>query len=117
MVGLLNLAGPLVGLAGKFMERRAEVGRAKHQVRMAKAEWDTEQARTGAKSWRPAAITVLVLTPLVMLFTPFPEVHEIAVGGFERMQDAPEWYQIAVGAVLASAFGIKDLVTMIGRKK
>ena len=106
-----------MGLAGKFMERRAEVGRAKHQVKMAKAEWDTEQARNGAKSWRPAAITVLVLAPLFMLFTPYPEVHEIATSGFERMADAPEWYKLAIGAVLASAFGIKDLVNKIGRSK
>ena len=93
----------------------AELEHAK-KIAESDADWDRIQARNSVSSWKDEFWTLILATPLVMCF--IPGLAQYAFEGFERLDNVPEWYIIAVGVAIASAFGFRRIVShFVGRKK
>ena len=86
----------------------AEIERAK-KIAEIEADWDRIQARNSLSSWKDEFWTLVLATPLMMCFV--PGLAEYAFEGFERLENVPEWYIIAVGVAIASAFGFRKIVS------
>ncbi len=71
-------------------------------------DWDLVQARQSQFSWKDEFWTIVLSIPLVMCF--IPGLEQYAVKGFENLERVPEWYIIAVGVAIASAFGFRQMV-------
>lgn len=77
------------------------------------AEWNNNSIKRAG--WRPGFLTILIMFPIPLAFVPWfvPHIER----GFEVLQGLPIWYHSAVGAVIASAFGLKKLADLKMAKK
>lgn len=76
-------------------------------------EWELESIRQSG--WKDEWVTILVSIPLVLCFIPGMDTY--VTRGFASLQNTPEWYQWSVLIVIASAFGVRKLVDLIGTFK
>jgi len=83
------------------------------QGKINEATWN--QTSIQKAGWRPGFLTVLIMLPIPLAFFPWFVPHIEA--GFLVLQDLPLWYSSAVGAVIASAFGLKKLSDIRMSKK
>jgi len=81
--------------------------------RINEAEWN--HASIKRAGWRPGYLTILITLPIPLAFIPWfvPHIEE----GFRVLSTLPFWYHSAIGAVIASAFGIKKLADIKMAKK
>lgn len=113
------------GLIGTWLETRKEKAKGKLEIEKAKTqaeiqriqsvqqadqEWDKLMAEGSKDSWKDEFWTIMLAIPLVMLFWPDPEINQIAADGFERMDNAPQWYVGGVMMAIAAAFGYRKFV-------
>ena len=88
----------------------AQMSQAKLQDKQIEHEmnWDLAYANQSKFSWKDEFWTIVLSIPLVMCFV--PGLEKYAVKGFENLELVPEWYIIAVGVAMASAFGFRQMV-------
>lgn len=77
------------------------------------AEWEIESIKQAG--WKDEWVTILVSIPLVLCFIPGMDVY--VTRGFASLEQTPDWYQWSVLIVIASAFGVRKLVDLIGTFK
>lgn len=92
----------------------AEIEIAKRTAEI-EADWDRIQARNSLTSWKDEFWTLVLAAPLIMCF--IPGLAQYAFEGFERLENVPEWYIIAVGVAIASAFGFRKIVSHFTNRK
>lgn len=117
------LVSPITDLGVQYMknkQRKEEIKDAQHErsldlIKEGKAQdaaWENKQI--DQSGWRAEWLTLLLSIPLVGAFIP-PMVPYIKKG-FEVLAEMPEWYTIAVMAMLAAGFGIRKLADMRMKK-
>lgn len=75
--------------------------------------WDTTSVEKSG--WRAGWFTVVLSLPIVTCF--IPGMDQYVAEGFQAIQEnVPEWYQLAFGVAVASAFGMRELVTFMKAK-
>lgn len=119
---IINLVG---GLFTNWLTAKHETAQAESRIKAAQVEatvkrlqtaqdaevaWDNLMADGSKDSWKDEFWTVFLSVPLVMLFWPDPSINKIAAEGFERMDNAPQWYVAAVMMAIAAAFGFRKFV-------
>ena len=76
--------------------------------------WDTTSIEKSG--WRAGWFTVILSGPMVVCF--FPGGAEYVKAGFAAIGGSvPDWYQMAFGVAVASAFGFRQLVDLMKAKK
>jgi len=78
--------------------------------RIAEVEWN--KASMANSSWRDEWVTIMISTPLVLIFGPDAVQQQIA-DGFVELQKLPAWYISAVGLMIGSAFGYQKYTDYI----
>ena len=123
-----SVAGPIVSAASNAFQartqRKAKQDEFENAVHLKKLEaveqgkinealWN--QASIKKAGWRPGFLTILIMLPIPLAFVPWfvPHIER----GFEVLAGLPLWYSSAVGAVIASAFGLKKLSDIRMSKK
>jgi hypothetical protein len=123
------LLGPIVGIAGNFLEGYMEKSKAKvaAEVAMKRAEavvfekkitgeiaWDVEMAKASGDSWKDEWLTILFSIPLILAF--IPGCEDLVQIGFQQLELMPKWYRYAVGVIVAASFGVRGATKMFGKK-
>ena len=119
---MISLIGPVIdvlgSLGGSYLERKKAEAKGKARVAVAKAEgeidWDIEQAKAGANSWKDEWLCLLFSVPLVMCF--IPGLEEYVTRGFETLDKMPEWYRYCLGVIVAASFGFRGATKFMGKK-
>ena len=123
---MFSLLGPVISgifnIGKSYMEERKEVKMAKHTRLIKQIESDenidTLNIQGGFNSWKDEFLTLVAITPMIMVF--FPDLRPYAVEGFKVLSDTtliPEWYLYLVSAVFAAGLGVKSLVGSIKHLK
>ena len=73
------------------------------------ADWDTNAQEDMKTSWKDEYLTLLLSIPLILAF--IPATQEAVLRGFEILGKTPEWYMVFVGGIVASAFGLRWLLS------
>lgn len=122
------VAGPIVEYFNKkqelaSLERQQEVEfkKAVHLARLEnikqgkinEAEWNLTSIRNS--SWKDEWLTIILSIPLVCVF--IPPLVDPMMQGFAALEATPEWYRIAVGIMVASAFGYQKMIDYMNRRK
>lgn len=118
MIGAL--LGPIAGLAGTWLEGRVEEKKAKTAMKVAESEarakvmveaathesgWERIMAEGTKGSWKDEYLTIIFSIPMILAF--IPGMEEVVQRGFQQLEAMPEWYQYALGCVVAASFGIR----------
>jgi|TARA_R110000787_G_scaffold14524_1_gene44771 hypothetical protein len=123
---MFSLLGPVISgifnIGKSYMDERKEVKMAKHTRLIKQIESDenidTLNIQGGFNSWKDEFLTLVAITPMIMVF--FPDLRPYAVEGFKVLSDTtliPEWYLYLVSAVFAAGLGVKSLVGSIKHLK
>lgn len=127
MIGAL--IGPIVGLASTWLQGSVDEKKAKTAMKVAEAQaratvlvetathesgWERIMAESSKSSWKDEYLTIIFSIPLVMAF--IPGLETIVHNGFAQLEVMPEWYQLSLGAVIASSFGIRGATKFFGGK-
>ena len=110
---MIPFIGPIISLVselgGSYFERKKVEATGKVKIARAKVEgginWDIEQAKASASSWKDEWLCVLFSIPMIMCFIPGLEVYVIR--GFEVLAQMPDWYQACLMVVVAASFGFR----------
>ncbi|MGL5753223.1 MAG: hypothetical protein ACRCXT_21955 [Paraclostridium sp.] len=73
------------------------------------ANWDTNAQNDAKVSWKDEYLTILLTVPLVLAFIPYTQ--QAVLNGFNTLQQTPIWYLTLVSGVVASAFGLRWLIS------
>lgn len=127
MIQALGIVASLAGtwLEGKVEKTKAETGakvaRAKAEATIAEKQatgeidYDIAAANQMASSWRDEFFSLLFAIPMVLAFCG-DWGREIVFNGFEALQQMPTWYQVSLGALVASSVGMRGITKFYGKK-
>ena len=116
---LQNLIGPIASVAGKWMEGRQRKAELKARVEEAKVnakvrkieqdgDWEVEQARNSADSWKDELYTIFFVLLMSACF--YPPAQPYIEDGFRFLrEDCPEWLTYGILASIAASFGLKSI--------
>ena len=127
MIQALGIVASLAGtwLEGKVEKTKAETGakvaRAKAEATIAEKQatgeidYDLAAANQMGSSWRDEFFSLLFAIPMVLAFCG-DWGREIVFNGFEALQQMPTWYQVSLGALVASSVGMRGITKFYGKK-
>ena len=125
------LIGPIADLAGTWMAGKVEEKKAQAKTRVAKAEaeaivmqkkatgeidWDLEMAKGSANSWKDEWLTLLFSIPLVLSFMG-EWGRGVVADGFAALAGMPQWYQVALGAIVSASFATRATAKFFNTRK
>lgn len=125
---IASLIGGIGNLVTDWLNGQQEEQKAKHELKMAKLQAKTQHVYLMDKTraawnikamenagWRDEYLTIVLSIPLIAAFVPplVPYVQQ----GFEALGQTPEWYRIAISAMIGSAYGYKKLTNWMIRKQ
>ena len=109
---ITSILGSLGGLATSYIDGKTAVQKAEAQIRMKEAtgeiDWELAAIRATQSSWKDEWLTILFSLPLILCFCG-DWGRQIVTDGFIALQNMPDWYQISLGAIVASSFGIRSV--------
>lgn len=123
----------LLGLGKAYMQTKAEEVKEKHLTKReearAKREANKQREQNQAQTeqslasldaitlkqigWLDDFVIVVTLFPFIAGFLPFEALQQSVAAGMAALDEAPEYYQYAVGAVFIYALGFKSLIYRI----
>ena len=114
-MGVINLFREKRQARKEVKLRKQEIEGAIHQQRLknieqgkiAEVQWNLESIKRA--SWRPGYLTGVLSVPMILVFGPQVVSDQIMLG-FERLQETPMWYQGLITVMVASAFGVQQLI-------
>ena len=114
-MGVVNLFREKRQARKEVKIRKAEIEGAIHtqrlenirQGKIAEVEWNLASIKRA--KWRPEYLTVVLSVPMILVFGP-KEVSDQIMTGFQRLQETPVWYQGLITVMVASAFGVQQLI-------
>lgn len=116
---LQSLIGPIANVAGKWMEGRQKKAELKAKLEEAKVnakvrkieqdgDWEVEQARNSADSWKDELYTIFFVALMSACF--YPPAQPYIEDGFRFLrEDCPEWLTYGILASIAASFGLKSI--------
>jgi|TARA_R100001509_G_scaffold11417_2_gene5939 hypothetical protein len=128
---MIQFLGPIANLAGTWLEGKVEekkavagakVARAKAEATIAEKQatgeidYDLTAAKQMESSWRDEFFSLLFAIPMVLAFCG-EWGREIVFSGFQALQQMPQWYQVSLGALVASSVGMRGITKFYGKKK
>ena len=121
---LQNLIGPIANVAGKWMEGRQKKAELKAKLEEAKVnakvrkieqdgDWEVEQARNSADSWKDELYTIFFVVLMSACF--YPPAQPYIEDGFRFLrEDCPDWLTYGILASIAASFGLKSITKLKG---
>ena len=119
---MIQFLGPIASLAGTWLEGKVEEKKAVAEATIAEKQatgeidYDLTAAKQMESSWRDEFFSLLFAIPMVLAFCG-EWGREIVFSGFEALQQMPQWYQVSLGALVASSVGIRGITKFYGKKK
>ena len=121
---MFTLAGPLfssVGnLATTWLDGKVAANKAEATIRMKEAtgdiDWDLAAIRATQGSWKDEYVHILFSIPLVLSFCG-EWGRGIVADGFTALAGMPQWYQIALGAIVSASFATLSASKLFNMRK
>jgi hypothetical protein len=127
---MIQLLGPVIGLASSALEGWQDSKKQKTAIKAAQAEaqikrieraaeadadYDLEALRQTQYSWKDEYIVIVLTAPFIASFIPGVQHHVLA--GWEYVQQAPDWYQYSFMGAVAASLGIRWAFKFFGGNK
>ena len=108
---MFQLFSVLGGLAQSWITGKVKEVELKQEVKLrniaADGNWEVEQAKAAATSWKDEWFTICLSIPMVLAF--FPPAIDLVMDGFRVLNQMPEYYKAFLGAAIAASFGLKSV--------
>ena len=106
-----TLLSSVSSLASSYIEGKTAIQKAEATIRMKEAtgeiDWDLAAMRASQSSWKDEWLTLLFSIPLVLSFCG-DWGRGIVADGFTALAGMPQWYQIALGAIVSASFATRS---------
>ena len=118
MIGAIVSA--LGGLATSYVDGKTAIQKANAEIKLKQStgeiDWDLEAVKATQHSLRDEYITLIFSIPMLLAFCG-EGGRKIVDDGFAALSTMPDWYQVSLGAVVASSLGIRAVSKFFGGKK
>ena len=109
MIG--TIFSSVTSLASSYLDGKTAIQKAEATIRMKEAtgeiDWDLAAMRASQSSWKDEWLTLLFSIPLVLSFMG-EWGRGVVADGFEALAGMPQWYQIALGAIVSASFATRS---------
>ena len=109
MIG--TLLSTVTSLASSYIDGKTAIQKAEATIKMKEAtgeiDWDLAAMRAAQSSWKDEWLTLLFSIPLVLSFMG-EWGRGVVADGFEALAGMPQWYQIALGAIVSASFATRS---------
>jgi|TARA_R100001015_G_C4615744_1_gene171775 hypothetical protein len=117
---LSTILSSVGSLASSYIEGKTAIQKAEATIRMKEAtgeiDWDLAAMRASQSSWKDEWLTLLFSIPLILSFCG-SWGREIVADGFTALAGMPQWYQIALGAIVSASFATRASAKFFGTRK
>ena len=118
MIG--QIFGSLVGLATSVIDGKTQIKLTEAEIKKkqltGEIDWDLAAIKGTENSWKDEWITLLFSLPLILAFCG-DTGRAVVQEGFTALETMPQWYQVALGAVVSASVGVKSVSKFFGRNK
>jgi len=118
MIG--TLLSSVSSLASSYIEGKTAIQKAEATIRMKEAtgeiDWDLAAMRASQGSWKDEWLTLLFSIPLVLSFMG-EWGRGIVADGFTTLAGMPQWYHIALGAIVSASFATRSASKLFNMRK
>jgi len=118
MIG--TLLSSVTSLASSYVDGKTAIQKAEATIRMKEAtgeiDWDLAAMRASQSSWKDEWLTLLFSIPLILSFCG-SWGREIVADGFEALAGMPQWYQVALGSIVAASFATRSASKLFNLRK
>jgi len=101
----------VTSLASSYLDGKTAIQKAEATIRMKEAtgeiDWDLAAMRASQSSWKDEWLTLLFSIPLVLSFMG-EWGRGVVADGFTALAGMPQWYQIALGAIVSASFATRS---------
>jgi len=109
MIG--TIFSSVTSLASSYLDGKTAIQKAEATIRMKEAtgeiDWDLAAMRASQSSWKDEWLTLLFSIPLVLSFMG-EWGRGVVADGFTALAGMPQWYQIALGAIVSASFATRS---------
>ena len=117
MIG--QIIGSLGGLAKSYIDSKTAIKLTEAEIKKkqltGEIDWDLEAIKATQNSWKDEWITLLFSIPLILAFCG-DWGRQVVADGFAALEVMPQWYQVALGAVVSASVGIRSVSKFFGKK-
>ena len=117
---LSTILSSVGSLASSYIEGKTAIQKAEATIRMKEAtgeiDWDLAAIRASQGSWKDEWLTLLFSIPLVLSFCG-EWGRAVVAEGFEALTGMPQWYQVALGSIVAASFATRSAAKFFGPRK
>ena len=126
-----GLIGPIASLAGSWLDAKTTKQAAEAKLKLTEAEarskillsektsvadWERIMAQGTTNSYKDEYLVILFSIPLILSFCG-EWGRAIVADGFEALAGMPQWYQIALGAIVSASFATRSAGKFFNRMK
>ena len=117
MIG--QILGSLGGLAKSYIDSKTAIKLTEAEIKKkqltGEIDWDLAAIKATENSWKDEWITLLFSIPLILAFCG-DWGRQVVADGFAALEVMPQWYQVALGAVVSASVGIRSVSRFFGKK-
>ena len=118
MIGAL--LSSVTSLASSYIDGKTAIQKAEATIKMKEAtgeiDWDLAAMRASQSSWKDEWLTLLFSIPLILAFCG-DWGRGIVADGFTALAGMPQWYQVALGAIVSASFATRATAKFFNTRK
>ena len=118
MIG--TILSSVTRLASSYIDGKTAIQKAEATIKMKEAtgeiDWDLAAMRASQSSWKDEWLTLLFSIPLILAFCG-DWGRGVVADGFAALAGMPQWYQVALGAIVSASFATRATAKFFNTRK
>ena len=117
---IVTLLSSVTSLASSYIDGKTAIQKAEATIKMkedtGEIDWALAAMRASLSAWKDEWLSLRFSIPLILSFCG-SWGRGVVADGFEALAGMPQWYQIALGAIVSASFATRSAGKFFNKKK